>query len=57
MKQIEEQKNIPKKAPHIAKIGMNLDEQELLINKKLIEDVETDAPLPGQRATIKRPFW
>jgi hypothetical protein len=28
-----------------------------LINKKLIEDVEADAPLPGAPATIKRPFW
>lgn len=56
MKQIEEQKSIPKKAPHVAKIGTAVEEQELLINKKLIEDVEADAPLPGQRATIKRPF-
>jgi hypothetical protein len=56
MKQIEEQKQIPKKAPHVAKIGMSLAEHEALINKKLIEDVEADAPLPGPPATIKRPF-
>lgn len=57
MRQIEEQKTIPKKAPHVAKIGMSLAEHEALINKKLIEDVEADAPLPGAPATIKRPFW
>jgi hypothetical protein len=28
-----------------------------LINKKLIEDVEADSPLPGPPNTIKRPFW
>ena len=39
MKQIEEQKHIPKKAPHVAKIGMSsLADQELLINRRLIED-------------------
>lgn len=57
MRQIEEQKQIPKKAPHVAKIGMSLAEHEALINKKLIEDVEADSPLPGPSNTIKRPFW
>ena len=56
MRQIEEQKAIPKNAPHVAKIGMSVEKQELLLNKKLIEDVEADAPLPGPKATIKRPF-
>jgi hypothetical protein len=35
---------------------MSLAEHEALINKKLIEDVETDSPLPGAPNTIKRPF-
>jgi hypothetical protein len=35
---------------------MSLAEHEALINKKLIDDVEADAPLPGQANTIKRPF-
>jgi hypothetical protein len=56
MRQIEEQKQIPKKAPHVAKIGLQLAEHEALINKKLIEDVEADQPLAGPPATIKRPF-
>ena len=55
VKQIDENKAVPKGAPRTAKIGMSLAEQELLINKKLIEDVEMGAAKqsPG---TIKRPF-
>lgn len=56
MKQIEETKSIPKKAPHVAKIGISLAEHELLINKKLIEDVDGDKAFPGSPNTIKRPF-
>ncbi len=57
VKQIDENKTVPKGAPRTAKIGMSLAEQELLINKKLIEDVENGAQMPGQPGTIKRPFW
>jgi hypothetical protein len=56
VKQIDENKSVPKGAPRTAKIGMSLAEQELLINKKLIEDVENGAQMPGQPGTIKRPF-
>jgi hypothetical protein len=35
---------------------MSLAEHEALINKKLIEDVDADEPLPGPPNTIKRPF-
>ena len=47
VKQIDENKVIPKGAPRTSKIGMSLAEQELLINKKLIEDVENGAQMPG----------
>ena len=57
VKQIDENKTVPKGAPRTAKIGMSLAEQELLINKKLIEDVENGAQMAGQPGTIKRPFW
>ncbi len=56
MQQIEEQKQIPKKAPHCAKIGMSLAEQELLINKKLLEDIDREAAFPGPANTIKKAF-
>ena len=56
VKQMDENKTIPKGAPRTSKIGMSLAEQELLINKKLIEDVENGVQIPGQPATIKRPF-
>jgi hypothetical protein len=56
IKQMDENKAVPKGAPHTSKIGMSLAEQELLINKKLIEDVEKAAQLPGAPGTIKRPF-
>ena len=56
VKQIDENKSVPKGAPRTAKIGMSLADQELLINKKLIEDVENGAQMPGQPGTIKRPF-
>jgi hypothetical protein len=56
MKQIEDTKNIPKKAPHVAKIGISLAEHELLINKKLIDDVDGEKAFPGSPNTIKRPF-
>jgi hypothetical protein len=56
MLQIEEQKQIPKKAPHCAKIGMSLAEQELLINKKLLEDIDREAEFPGQANSIKKAF-
>lgn len=56
VRQMDENKVIPKGAPRTAKIGMSLAEQELLINKKLIEDVENGAQMPGQPGTIKRPF-
>ena len=58
MRQIEEQKHIPKKAPHVAKIGMpSLADQELLINRRLIEDAQGEASAsPDKVPTIKRPF-
>jgi hypothetical protein len=56
LKQIEDGKGVSKKAPHVAKIGLSIAEHELLINKKLIEDVENGEGFPGSPQTIKRPF-
>ena len=56
LRQIEDGKGVSKKAPHVAKIGLSIAEHELLINKKLIEDVENGEGFPGSPQTIKRPF-
>ena len=58
MRQIEDQKHIPKKAPHVAKICMpSLAYKGLLINRRLIEDAQGESSAyPEKVPTIKRSF-